>query len=240
MAINQKKCKTIILCGGKGTRLKDLGKQLPKALVQLDGRPILYHKLCQNIQQGFSDIVLAIGYQGDKIVSACEEMGLNINVEFSDSGLEAGMLRRIHDTHSLFKDRVIVTYGDTISNLSLQELIDFHVQKKGLITIVSAPIQSPFGLINMDDEKQVQALEEKPVLYYYIGTFIMEKKALEIIPEEVIGMPDGTGLIEFFQKAISMGELYTFLHESHEITFNTIEELEAAQEGFLKFYTHFQ
>jgi NDP-sugar pyrophosphorylase family protein len=83
-------------------------------------------------------------------------------------------------------------------------------------------------------------LTEKPVLDYYVGTFVMEKQTLDIISEEMVDLSDGTGLIDLFQKAISLGELYTFPHEGHEITFNTVEELSEAKEGFLKFYTHFQ
>jgi glucose-1-phosphate cytidylyltransferase len=234
------KCKTIILCGGKGSRLKSLGKKIPKALVQIDGKSVLYHKMSQSVDQGFDDFILGIGYKGEMIVQSCDEMDLDFKIEFSDSGLEAGMLRRIYDTQKKIDRRVIVTYGDSLSNLSLNELMDYHIKKQGLITIVSAPIQSPFGLITMDDENKVHSLTEKPVLDYYVGTFVMEKQTLDIISEEMVDLSDGTGLIDLFQKAISLGELYTFPHEGHEITFNTVEELSEAKEGFLKFYTHFQ
>jgi len=233
-------CKTIILSGGKGTRLGKVGKNAPKALVELSGKPILYHKLDHSIKQGFGDFVIAIGYKGNMIVDACRDMDLNFNVDFSDSGEDAGMLRRIYDTRELFEDRVIITYGDSIANIQLQRLLDFHLEKQSLLSIVTAPIQSPFGLVASDDNKQVLSLEEKPVLHYYIGTFVMEKKAIEYIPEQVINWPDGKGLIAFFKILMALNKLYAFPHEGHDITFNTIEELNAAEEGFLKFYTHFQ
>ena len=233
-------CKTIILCGGKGTRLGKLGESIPKSLVKLHEKPILYHKLSHSINQGFRDFIIAIGYKGNMIVDACKDMDLNFNVDFSDSGEDAGMLRRIYDASELFEDRVIVTYGDSIANIQLQHLIDFHLEKQGLLSIVTAPIQSPFGLVTSDDNKQVQTLEEKPVLHYYIGTFVMEKKTIEYIPEQIINWPDGKGLIAFFKILMALNKLYAYPHEGHDITFNTIEELNAAEEGFLKFYTHFQ
>ena len=233
-------CKTIILSGGKGTRLGEVGKSIPKSLVKLNGKPILYHKLDHSIKQGFNDFVIAIGYKGNMIVDACKEVDLDFNVAFADSGEDAGMLRRIYDARDLFEDRVIVTYGDSIANLQLQHLIDFHVEKQGLLSIVTAPIQSPFGLVTSDEKKQVLTLEEKPVLYYYIGTFVMEKKAIEYIPEQIINWPDGDGLMAFFRILMAINKLYTYPHEGHDVTFNTIEELNAAEEGFLKFYTHFQ
>jgi len=233
-------CRTIILCGGKGTRLGKLRESIPKSLVKLHEKPILYHKLSHSINQGFLDFIIAIGYKGNMIVDACKDMDLKFNVDFSDSGEDAGMLRRIYDASELFKDRVIVTYGDSIANIQLQHLMDFHLEKQGLLSIVTAPIQSPFGLVTSDDNKQIQTLEEKPVLHYYIGTFVMEKKAIEYIPEQIINWPDGKGLIAFFKILMALNKLYAYPHEGHDITFNTIEELNAAEEGFLKFYTHFQ
>jgi NDP-sugar pyrophosphorylase family protein len=233
-------CKILILCGGKGTRLGALGKNLPKALVRLRGKPILYHKLSNSMDQGFRDFIVAIGYKGSMIVDACAGSGLDCRIEFSDSGVEAGMLRRVYDARRLFNDRVIVSYGDSISNIQMKKLIDFHVQKKSLLTIVTAPIQSPFGLVKTDRRKAVRTLEEKPVLHYYIGTFIMEKKAFAHAGKDVLDQADGKGLISFFTKLRKLGRLYAYSHEGQDITFNTIEELSAAEEGFLKFYTHFQ
>jgi len=237
---SQEQYKTIILCGGKGKRLGALGQSIPKPLVKFHDKPILYHKLSQGINQGFRSFIIATGYKGNMIVDACREMDLDCSVDFSDSGEEAGMLRRIYDARNFFEDRAIVTYGDTISNMKIQNLVDFHSKKKGLAAIVIAPIQSPFGLVTANDKKQVQTLSEKPILYYYIGTFIFEKRAMEVIPKEILDLPDGKGLIAFFEALRERGELYAYSHEGKDITFNTIEELELAEEGFLKFYTHFQ
>ncbi len=233
-------CKTIILCGGRGTRLGKLGENIPKTLVGLHEKPILYHKLTQSINQGFADFIIAIGYKGDTVVDACKKMDLKCKVDFSDSGEDTGMLQRICEAKKLFDERVIVTYGDSIANIQLQNLVDFHREKKSLVTIVTAPIQSPFGLVTSGHDSRGLSIEEKPVLYYYIGTFILEKKAMEFIPEEIMNWPDGTGLMAFFKILISVNKLYTYAHEGAEITFNTVEELDAAQKGFLKFYTHFQ
>ena len=232
--------KIIILCGGRGTRLGKLGKSIPKALVKLHEKPILYHKLSQCINQGFGNFIIAIGYKGDMIVDSCKGMDLNFNVDFSNSGEDSGMLRRIYDAKELFKKRVVVTYGDSISNIQLQHLIDFHIKKQGLLSIVTAPIQSPFGLVTSNQDKQVQTIDEKPILHYYIGTFIMEKKAMEYISDEIVDLPDGKGLIAFFKILEKANKLFAYSHEGHDITFNTIEELGAAEEGFLKFHTHFQ
>jgi glucose-1-phosphate cytidylyltransferase len=240
MPRQKKNCQTLILCGGRGRRIGKIGKALPKTLVKLHGKPLLYHKLLHGIRQGFDRFILAIGYKGDMIIEACSEMNLPCRIDFSSAGESAGILERIYEARDMFEDRVIVTYGDSISNLSLPELIDFHLDRLGLASIVSAPIQSPFGLVTFDGKRKVHSLNEKPVLHYYVGTFVLEKKALESVPEGVIRMKDGEGLIRFFQELIALGKLHTFIHEGPDITFNTVEELQFARQGFLKFYTHFK
>jgi NDP-sugar pyrophosphorylase family protein len=233
-------CKTIILCGGKGTRLGNLGEIVPKTLVDFHGKPILYHKLDRSIQQGFDEFIIATGYKSEMVVDACKKMDLKCNVEFSDSDEKDGMLKRIYQARALFEDKVIVTYGDTFTHLEIADLIRFHQSNESLLSIVIAPIQSPFALVATNHECKVFSLEEKPLLYYYIGTFIMEKRAFDFIPEQIINWPDGKGLIAFFKMLIAIEKLSSYIYDGPEITFNTIEELDAAKEGFLKFYTHFQ
>ncbi|MDP8293122.1 MAG: sugar phosphate nucleotidyltransferase [Candidatus Orphnella occulta] len=240
MVKDTKTCKTLILCGGKGKRMGKIGESIPKALVELHGRPILYHKLKKSVGQGFADMVIAIGYKGDMIIDACKKMDLEFKIDFSDSGKNVGMLCRIYEAREMFDDRVIVTYGDSIADLQLADLMDFHLKKESLLTIVSAPIQSPFGLVKSNHDHQVVTIEEKPVLNYYIGTFIMEKKALEFIPKEIINWPDGTGLIAFFKTLVGVNKIYTYIYDGPGVTFNTVEELDAAKDEFLKFHTHFR
>ncbi len=240
MKKKKKHCKTIILCGGKGTRLGKLGKTIPKTLVELNQKPLIHHKIEHSAKQGFNDFIIAIGYKGNMIIDALKKIDIDIVIDYSDSGEEAGMLRRIFDARHLFEKRAVITYGDSISNLKLDKLLAFHIKKKSLLSIVTAPIQSPFGLVTSDHTARALTLEEKPVLRYYIGTFIIEKKAFEFLPKEIINWPDGTGLIAFFKILMGIDSLYTYSHEGTDLTFNTLEELNAAKEGFIKFHTHFQ
>ncbi|MFH2084654.1 MAG: sugar phosphate nucleotidyltransferase, partial [Candidatus Omnitrophota bacterium] len=90
-------CKTIILCGGRGKRLGKIGENIPKPLVKLREKSILYHKLSQGISQGFSEFIIAIGYKGSMIVDACRKMDLKFNVDYSESGEHEGMMRINYD-----------------------------------------------------------------------------------------------------------------------------------------------
>lgn len=233
-------CEKLILCGGKGTRLGDLGARIPKALAPLRGKPILLHKLEQCVAQGMHDIILAIGYRGDQITAACDQSSVDGRFVYSDSGEDASMLRRIYDARRHFGEQVIVSYGDSLANLDYGDLLAFHRTQESLLTLVTAPIQSPFGLVSSDEQGQVTGLEEKPVLQYYIGTFVVERQAFDYLPRDLIDWEDGTGLIAFFKILMAVGQLHNYRHDGLDITFNTVEELDAANDGFLKFHTHFK
>lgn len=233
-------CKVLILAGGRGTRLGELGKVVPKALVELNGKPILHLKLEHYIRDCFDQFIIATGYKGEVIKEYCENINLNCNIEFSEAGEEASMLQRITEASELFGERVIVTYGDSISNLDLSKLMKFHKDKNAFISFVVSPIQSPFGLVTFDSDFKVDSLEEKPILHYYIGTFIMEKGALDYMPDDLNNWKDGTGLIAFFKIMAAINKLHAYVHKGADVTFNTIEELNAAEVDYLKFHTHFK
>ncbi len=233
-------CKVLILAGGKGTRLGELGKVVPKALVELNGKPILHHKFEHYIKDGFDQFIVATGYKGEVIKEYCENIDINCQIEFSEAGEEASMLQRISEASELFGERVIVTYGDSISNLDLSKLLKFHNDKKAFISFVVSPIQSPFGLVTFDMDSKVESIEEKPILHYYVGTFIMEKVALDYIPDDLNKWKDGTGLIAFFKIMAAINKLHAYVHKGADVTFNTIEELNAAEVDYLKFHTHFK
>lgn len=235
--IIMEKCPVIILCGGMGRRLGKLGKLIPKTLVDFNGKPILEQKLIRIVNQGFKTFIIAIGYKGQMIIKMCKSLKLNCRIDFSSSSQNASMLYRICKIKRFFPDRAIITYGDSISNLSLNKLLSEHLKRNSLVTIVTAPIRSPFGLISGNNKNLVVSFDEKPILNYYIGYFVMEKKAFEYIPKRIIKLNDAEGLLIFFKILISIKKLSFFEHKSHNITFNTIEELDYARKSYLKFFT---
>ena len=125
-------------------------------------------------------------------------------MEFSDAGLNAGILERIYNARDFFEDQILMTYGDTFTDIKLKKLIDAHRNSNNEVTIVTAPIQNPFGLVEFDKDNKATYLKEKPTLNYYIGYAIINKSAFDLVSSEVISMSDGDGLITFF-KALIMG-----------------------------------
>ncbi len=229
--------KILIMCGGRGRRLGSLTEQFPKPLIKLNKRTILEIKLEEYIHQGFDQIVFCIGYKGDLIRKKIAQSNLDIRAEFSDAGEDAGILGRLYHARELFDDQVLMTYGDTFSNIELSRFIAKHQSSDNEATIVVAPIQNPFGLVEFDHNNKVTYFKEKPVLSYFIGYSIVNKSAFDLIPPKIFSLPDGEGLVMFYKILLAMEKLGVDYHSGMQITFNTPEELKSAEEQLVRFYT---
>ena len=227
----------VIMCGGRGRRMGGLTDQVPKPLVAFRGETILDLKIQDYIRRGFRDIVLCIGYKGELIREAVARYQGSANISFSDAGEQAGILHRLWHARDSWGDRVLMTYGDTFTDLDVQDLIASHARGGHRATLVSAPIENPFGLIEFDHKRTVSLFREKPVLNYYIGQALVERSALSLISDEVIQLGDGLGLVTLFKILIAFDALGAYSHEGLEITFNTQKDLAQMEQKFSGFFT---
>jgi NDP-sugar pyrophosphorylase family protein len=230
--------KIMIMCGGQGKRLGRLTEKVPKPLIKLHGKTILQIKLEEYYRQGFRKFIFCVGYKGEMIRDEVRRLGLGVESEFSDAGEQAGILQRLHHARVLFDSHALMTYGDTFSNIDLSQLIEAHHRGRQAVTIVTAPIKSPFGLVEMDETGSVTYFREKPVLNYYIGYAVINRPALESVPSDIVQMPDGEGLVAFYKMLMATGKLGAYNHTGLQITFNTPGELKFAEEALLQFYTN--
>jgi glucose-1-phosphate cytidylyltransferase len=185
--------KVIILCGGLGTRLREETEYRPKPLVDVGGRPILWHIMKLYAHYGFHDFVLCLGYRGNMI----KEYFLNYEAMNNDFTICLGRQNHItyHDVHNeqdfdltladtgletmtggrvkrvekyVDDDTFMVTYGDGVADLDMQALIDFHRAHGRLATVTSARPISRFGILDVDDEGEVRSFAEKPQLEVFV------------------------------------------------------------------------
>ena len=175
----------VIMCGGKGTRMGKLTKEIPKPLTPILGSTILELKIKNYMKQKFNNFIFCIGYKGEQIRKYIAGKGFPINISFSDSGLNAGILKRLYDVKDLVDQTILMTYGDTYSDINLYNLLQSHKNSNHDVTIVVASFTSPFGLIEFGAGSTVTYFEEKPNLKYYIGYAAIKKSVLEEIPEEI-------------------------------------------------------
>ncbi|MBN4056247.1 nucleotidyltransferase family protein, partial [Rhodothermus sp. AH-315-K08] len=203
----------ILLCGGRGARLKPRTNDIPKPLIPLNGVPILGHVLSYYRQLGIEKNVVCTGYLADKIETYLRGAFPSTDVSFSNPGVDTSMLRRLHEVRHLMSDTVVVGYGDTLVDVDLNEMLRVHRETRALITITGAHVVSPWGLYTSEADGQVSSFREKPRQLYYVGQFVAQRSVFDGLKPALLDLPDGEGLVNLFGQVIQLGRMFHRLYE---------------------------
>ncbi|MDP7179740.1 MAG: sugar phosphate nucleotidyltransferase [Candidatus Woesearchaeota archaeon] len=179
--------KTVILCGGEGTRLKELTEGIPKPLVEIGGKPILWHIMKIYSSFGFNDFVLCLGYKGEMIEDYFKNNKEDWKIEFVDTGAKTNTGGRIKKVEEYVSGRFLATYGDGLADIDLKGLVDFHDGKKKIATMTCVNPLSQFGVLDISDDL-VMGFREKPPLNQWIngGFFVFEPKIFEYLTDDCV------------------------------------------------------
>ena len=229
--------KTIILCGGKGTRLGPLGERIPKTLLPLGGKPCLQHIVENYVGKGYREFVLCIGHRGEMITDFCKHHFHGASLEWSNAGEEASMLERLHRARNLFEQRAWITYGDTLINADLDNMLLQHNSSGAALSLSTAFVQSPFGLVETDDNEWLMSFREKPEQPFFVGHMLMERSVLDSVDAKLLRAPDGEGLVKLIRDLIQLRQVRTHRYTGPQITFNTREDLNRAEVDMTEFFT---
>jgi glucose-1-phosphate cytidylyltransferase len=190
--------KTIILCGGRGTRLNEMGSAVPKALVPVGGKPVIWHLMRLYTSFGFDEFVLCLGYLQERIreyfnensrdeLVAADIEGLKCRVRLVDTGQDTNTGGRIKAVEKFCKndERFFVTYGDGLADIDIRSLLDFHLDHHKTATLTAVHPVSNFGIVELRDDSSISEFREKPVLDDWIngGFFVFERKIFEYLGE---------------------------------------------------------
>lgn len=202
--------KAVILCGGRGTRLGDHGKTLPKALIPIGGQPIIRHLLNIFAHHGVSEFILCTGYLGNEIEKHFSTEPTRWSVQCVDTGVDTntgGRLMRVSE-HLSDDDRFFVTYGDGLADINLRELMKFHSAHGKIGSVTAVHPHSNFGVMDLDEDGSVIRFREKPRLKEWIngGFFIFEKQIFDFLSEDAVLER------EPLEQLSSRGELRAFPH----------------------------
>ncbi len=201
--------KTIILAGGRGTRLSEITKEIPKPLIKIGDKPIVHHIIDIYSKYKISEFIVALGYKADLIkkyfydynmLSSDFKIDLSngrsevINsfakkqvVSLIDTGINTLTGGRIKRLEKYIKNETfLLTYGDAVSSVNISDLMKFHKDHGKLVTMTAIKKRSQFGVINSEDNKVINFAEkpEKSNDWINGGFFVIEPKFLEYLEND--------------------------------------------------------
>ena len=204
--------KVVLLAGGLGTRMREETEYKPKPMVEVGGKPVLWHLMKIFAAHGMNEFVVCPGYRGHVI----KDYFLNYDQQTSDFTANLGKSRQVevHGHHSetdwkvtvadtgattmtggrvkrvakYIEGRFMVTYGDGLANVDLKALLAFHESHGKLATVTATRPLSRFGVMDLDENGQVQKFREKPQTDDFVnaGFFVFEPEVLNYLDEECV------------------------------------------------------
>jgi glucose-1-phosphate cytidylyltransferase len=202
----------VILCGGRGTRLRERTETVPKALVEIGGKPILWHVIGIYAAQGFESFILATGYLGEMVEEFVAKTAWPERVEVVcvDTGQDTptgGRLARLR--RRLYDGTSCVTYADGVADIDLDALLAFHAAHGGAASVTVVRPELQWGVARLGPGDTVEGFVEKPRSEHWIngGFFCLEPAALDYLSE------DSVLEREPLAQLASEGQLRAYQHE---------------------------
>ena len=238
--------KVVILCGGKGTRLREETEYRPKPMVEIGGRPILWHIMKIYAHYGFNDFILCLGYKGNVIkdyflnyramnsdftLSLGHERNItyhdaydetDFTVTLADTGLEANTGSRVAQIEKYIDgDTFMVTYGDGVADVNVRALADFHESHDGIATMTTYQPSSRYGKLDLNENRQVTQFAEKPQLEDWIsgGFFVFNRTFFDYLSTDEDCFMQGE-----LPKLATEGQLYGYQHDGFFLGMDTYRE----------------
>ncbi|HVA96947.1 MAG TPA: sugar phosphate nucleotidyltransferase [Candidatus Acidoferrales bacterium] len=242
--------KVIILCGGIGTRLKEETEFKPKPMVYVGNKPIIWHIMKHYALFGHNEFILALGYKADYIKefflnqkafttdftldtvthktkfylkNRSENEIDDFKITFVDTGLDSLIGERLLRCKEYVKDEdtFMVTYGDGVSDLNINKLINFHKKQGTIGTVTGVHPRTKYGLIKIANNNIVEKFQEKPVLSDWVsgGYMVFNKKIFSYIRSDEME-------IEALKKLIKKKQLSIYKHQGFWFAVDTYKELE--------------
>jgi glucose-1-phosphate cytidylyltransferase len=210
--------KTVILCGGRGTRAYPHTAEVPKPLLEVNGSPILLHVMRIFAQQGFMRFVLAAGFRGDMIRHFADGLS-DWEIEVIDTGEEAHKGSRVLAARYLLEERFFVTYGDGLGNINLDALVTLHDVHGSPATVTVVPLPSQYGTLELDPSDRVERFVEKPRLDdHWINAGFM------CMDQAVFDDWDGDLETDVLPRLSDRGALYAYRHHGFWKSMDTYKD----------------
>lgn len=239
--------KAVILAGGLGTRMREETEFRPKPMVEIGGRPILWHLMKSFASQGVSEFILLVGYRGEQIKRyflnyGAMEASFTLSLEpgavptylgedpspgwkvtvldTGDKTLTGGRLKQAQQL--LQGETFFLTYGDGLSDVPVMEVLSLHKKLGSSLTLSSARLRSRFGALALDEEGRVRSFAEKPLTadYVNIGFMVADSSVLSFIQGDE---PFEGGPLE---RLVRSGEVGAYRHDGFFAPMDTMRDVD--------------
>ena len=222
----------VMLVGGSGLRMRPLTEDLPKCMIPLRGKPLLYWTLTWLRDFGFEHVVLGVSHRKEVVINYVSENPLGIKVDFSEHTQkgETGEGFRLAIKRYVSDENFLAMNGDELTNMDLEKFFDFHFEQKGIATIAVSPLKSPFAVLELNGNDIVE-FKEKPLLVDKLinaGIYVFNHAICDYLP--IIGSIEKTAFPALAKKRLL--KAYRFGKSERWLTINSIKDLSIAEKEF--------
>ena len=224
--------KVVILAGGLGTRMAEYTNTIPKPMVQVGGKPILWHIMNLYARYKHKDFFVATGYKGDVIKEYFSNLKEKWNVNLIDTGqktMTGGRLKRLQKF--IGKETFMLTYGDGISDINLDSLLSFHKKHKKLVTVSAVRPPARFGAIKLSGNRVANFKEKSHLGEGWIngGFFVIEPDFFNFIDGDKTFLER-----EPLEQAVQKKELFAYKHNGFWQCMDTKRDRDYLEEVYSK------
>ena len=241
--------KVVILCGGKGTRLREETEYRPKPMVPIGNRPVIWHIMKTYAHYGHRDFILCLGYKGEMIKdyfrnylwNTCDttlSLGRNPSVEFhtsheeedwsvtlADTGEESMTAYRVKQIQKFIPqgESFLLTYGDGLSTIDINATIAAHIQAKKTCTISAVHPAGRFGALRIEDDGKIHAFSEKPQFedaFVNGGYMVCDYRLFDYLPNDPNMMLERQPM----DNLVRDSQLHAYRHEGFWQPMDTYQE----------------
>lgn len=236
----------VILCGGMGTRLREETEYKPKPMVEIGGRPIVWHIMKLYAHYGFTKFILCLGYkgtvikeyflryedmsndctvhlgQGNSVTYESNHTEQDLDITLIDTGLHTMTGGRIKKIEPFIKtDSFMVTYGDGLADVNIKDLVNFHKAHGRIATLTATLPPSRYGILDLSPDQKVRQFREKVESEWINGGFfVFHRKIFEYLDAECVLEKRP------MEELASEGELMAFPHRGFWVGMDTYREYE--------------
>tara|TARA_B100000767_G_scaffold101702_1_gene97669 strand:- start:156 stop:830 length:675 start_codon:yes stop_codon:yes gene_type:complete len=180
--------KIVILAGGLGTRISEYTKSIPKPMIMVKGRPLIYYIMKNYSKYGYKEFYIALGYKGNVIKNYFKKNSFGWKINLINTGektMTGGRIKRMKKY--LNNETFMMTYGDGISNVNVKNLLKFHKRNKKMVTLTAVRPPARFGVLKIKGNNVSYFKEKSKTDVGWIngGFFIMEAKFLDLIKDDM-------------------------------------------------------